>query len=132
MSQSGQRPRTTLQAEFVGDVTVIRIVGSMTEEDLSENLRSQAHVAAESGQVNWILDVSKVETMDACGLGEMLTALTILSDKGGTLAVAQPSAGFLRFFDLHPLLGSVRMFPSVEEAIEAIRKGSASFVPNLD
>ena len=82
--------------------------------------------------MNWILDVSKVETMDSSGLGEILAALTILSDKGGTLAVAQPSSGFRRFIDSQELMGPCRVYLSITEAAAAISEGTASFLPNLD
>ena len=133
MNRPGKKETATLQVERVGDVTVIRIVGSMTADGLSGDLRSAAQKAVESDRANCILDVSEVEEFDASGLGEILAALAILSEEGGTLAVAQPSQGFRDFFhDTDYLTGPSRVFSSIDDAIEALRKGAGSFIPDTD
>ena len=133
MSQSSHTRRTVFQADCVGDVTVIRIAGSMTTDGLSGSLRSAAQEAVESGTANCILDVSAVEEFDVSGLGEILAAVAILSEAGGSLVVARPSQDFLRFFDdADHLTGPCRWFSSIDDAMDAIRKGTGSFVPDTD
>ncbi len=115
-----------LDIETVGEVLVARLSGEMDLKNAGE-LRRALDRALDGFTVrHLILDLEKVSFMDSTGLGVVLGRYKRLAGTGGKLAVLGLQPPVRRVLDLSGVLRVVPEFRTLEQAVEALKRGEAS------
>jgi anti-sigma B factor antagonist len=66
-------------------VTVVDLSGSITSEGGSQDLRNKVKDLSDQGSKNIVLNFAKVERVDSAGIGELISAYTMVRNAGGDL-----------------------------------------------
>jgi anti-sigma B factor antagonist len=104
----------------VGDVTVLELKGKVTIGSGDVQLRDSIDETLGSGNTKILVDLGGVSKMDSSGLGELVSAHTAVTEKGGRIALANlPSK-------LYDVLGATRII-SVIDVFDDVDEGLASF-----
>jgi anti-sigma B factor antagonist len=77
------------------------------------------------GNRNFVLNLSGVEYIDSSGLGQLITIWTSIKNRGGHMAVLNPTKRVQRLFDITRLDTVFKICEKEEEAIALAGKASA-------
>ena len=102
-----------------GDVEVVA-AGRQLNADGVEAVRSKVMSCAQRGNWNYVLDLSKVETMDSPGLGMLVSALRTIRDLGGAVGLVTDSPRLHRILELCARDRSTNIFCRTADAITAL------------
>ncbi|HSL16766.1 MAG TPA: STAS domain-containing protein [Methylomirabilota bacterium] len=104
----------------VGNVTVLELKGKVTIGSGDVLLRETIEETVHQGANNVLVDLGGVSKMDSSGLGELVAAHNLVTDRGGRIALANlPS-------NLYDVLGVTRII-SVFDVFDDVDEGLASF-----
>lgn len=83
----------TIQANsrLVDGVMVVDLSGSITADGGSQELRNTVKNLAAQGNNKILLNLSKVDKVDSCGLGQLVRAYVTVRQAGGELKISNPS-----------------------------------------
>jgi anti-sigma B factor antagonist len=106
------------------DIVVISISGSM---DLSAApaLRESLVRLIDEGRTRLVLELAGVELIDSIGLGVIVGLVHRLRPHDGALAIATPSPQARTVLEITQLVRVVGAYDSVEDALGAVRGGTA-------
>ncbi|HEV2038324.1 MAG TPA: STAS domain-containing protein, partial [Candidatus Eremiobacteraceae bacterium] len=82
-----------------GGVDVVA-AGAQLNADGMEALRSKLMLCAQRGNWNYVLDLSRVKSMDSPGLGMLVSALRTIRDLGGAVGLVTDSPRLQRVLEL--------------------------------
>ena len=99
--------------------TVIEVSGYL-DVSTSPRLREQIHALAEEGPKVLIIDLGPIEFIDSSALGVILNGWKLLHAEGATLAVVSPQPRITKVFEITAINLSIRLFPSMDEAVEQL------------
>src|SRR5579864_1673497 len=102
-----------------GGVEVIA-AGSQLDADAMEAVRSKLMSCAQRGSWKYVLDLSKVKSMDSPGLGLLVSALRSIRDIGGSVGLVAGSPGLHRILELCARDRTCSIFSRTTEAIAAL------------
>ncbi len=71
-----------------GDVTILDVKGKITIGVGDVALRESVGQALESGAKNLLINLAGVSTIDSSGIGELVSAFTTVTNKGGKLKLS--------------------------------------------
>ena len=98
-------------------VTIIQPKGKVTIGVGDVALREAVHEALEAGARKILLDLESVSTVDSFGVGEMVSAYTTVTNKGGQLKIVNlPS----KVADILQMTQLIQVFDSFDDTQEAI------------
>ena len=98
-------------------VTIIQPKGKVTIGVGDVALREAVHEALEAGARKILLDLESVSTVDSSGVGEMVSAYTTVTNKGGQLKIVNlPS----KVADILQMTQLIQVFDSFDDTQEAI------------
>ncbi len=66
-----------------------------------------------------VIDMAKLDIMDSCGLGALVSALKMVTARGGFIHLARMKAGIVELLYLTKLEKRFRLFSSLEDALDA-------------
>jgi anti-sigma B factor antagonist len=69
----------------VNGVAIVDLSGRMTQDEGSQVLRATIKQLASQGQKHVLLNLSEVPFIDSSGIGELVSAFTVMRDLGGEL-----------------------------------------------
>jgi anti-sigma B factor antagonist len=72
-----------------GDVTVLKVKGSITIGEGDRTLRTTVREQIAKGHRKIVLDLHDVLTIDSSGLGELVSAYTAVTSEGGKMTLAR-------------------------------------------
>ncbi len=104
------------------DVAILRIVGRVDGGDLHRVEEASSRLVA-GGQRRVVLDCSRAEGPSSAGLGVVIYYRNLLARMGGELVMAAPRGAVLRSIRAAGIDKAVPIFDTLEEAVEAVRKG---------
>ncbi len=111
------------EIEHIGRTAVATLtVTELTQEAGAEQLADLLNELAETGALNFVLDVQNVQYMDTTCLGCLVKALNDLADRGGCIALANPNHSVHYVFRLTRLDRVFRICSNVMDAIEAVEE----------
>lgn len=113
--------RRSLRAEIADDAPVLRLIGELDAEDAP----AVRHLLAEqilTGGGSLVLDLSELTFIDSAGLAALIAAHKGTRSAGTSLVLAQPSAAVRKVLSLTGLNGILRTAPTVEAALEDLRR----------
>ncbi|MGQ9628940.1 MAG: STAS domain-containing protein [bacterium] len=100
-------------------VVVLSLRGYVSVSEV-ERLREQLSEILTRGCTNVLLDLSRVESMDSCGLGAIVRVRRSLKMRGGNFGVFGLNRRMQKLFETTRLSEIVRVFGSGEEGIKSI------------
>lgn len=101
----------------VGDVTVLDPKGKITIGVGDVALREAVHDALEAGKKNILVNLSGVTTMDSSGVGELVSAYTTVTNRGGKLKLNHLPP---KVEDIMQITQLITVFETFEDEDEAI------------
>ena len=101
--------------------TVVHIEGVFLSEPDQEKFRAQIKEIISAGEKHVIVDLSRVEHINSCGLGSLVCGLVAARQAGGDLSLMNPAAGVLRLLEITKLNTAFRIYPSVMSALAGDR-----------
>ena len=81
-------------------------------------LKKQLLKLIESGKINMIINLDKVNYIDSSGLGAITSAHLKVTSIGGNIKIVSPNADINKIFDITGLSKVVRIHPTFEAALE--------------
>jgi anti-sigma B factor antagonist len=82
-----------------GGIDVVA-AGRELNADGIESLRSRLIACARRGNFNYVIDLSKIKSVDSSGLGMLVSALRAIRDLGGSVGLVTPSPQLQRILEL--------------------------------
>ena len=78
-------------ARLVDNVTVLDLEGPFTLGSSSPSLGSVVRTLCEHGQLNILVNLGRVTSLDGAGLGELVSAFTQVTNSGGVMKLFNPT-----------------------------------------
>ena len=85
-----------------------------------EAIRSKVMSCAQRGNWKYVLDLSKVQSMDSPGLGMLVSALRSIRDLGGTVGLVTSSPRLHRMLELCARDRTCSIFSHTADAVTAL------------
>ena len=98
-------------------VTILEPKGKVTIGVGDVALREAVGEAVEAGSVNILVDLSGVSTMDSSGIGELVSAYTTVSNRGGKLKLLHLPPKVADILAITQLITVFEVFEDENEAI---------------
>lgn len=99
-------------------VTILAPRGKITIGSGDVDLRNAVHEQLEAGQRNILIDMGGVSTIDSSGIGELVSAYTSVSNRGGKVKLLHiPS----KVADILQITQLISVFDSYSDEDEAVR-----------
>ena len=108
-----------INVENKSGVTVLSPKGKITIGVGDVALREAVGEALEAGARNIVIDLGGVTTMDSSGVGELVSAYTTVTNRGGKLKLANLPSKVADILQITQLITVFETFDSVDEAIES-------------
>ncbi len=103
----------------VSGVTIIAPKGKITIGVGDVALRNAVHEAMDAGSKNILVNLGGVTTIDSSGIGELVSAYTTVSNKGGKLKLANLPPKVTDILQITQLISVFEVHESVAEALES-------------
>lgn len=100
-----------------GGVTVLHCQGKVTIGVGDVALREGVHEALNAGSKNILMDLAGVSTMDSSGIGELVSAYTTVTNRGGRLKLLNLPAKVSDILQITQLITVFEIFDNEDEAI---------------
>lgn len=107
------------------DIAVVRIGKALDFRNAAE-LKSSCHEHIKTGTRNFVLDFSSTGILDSTGLGAIFSLYRHLTPLGGQVVFAAVSRPVQVVVHLTRTYKVFRQYPSVEAALQQLRKRSGS------
>ncbi len=104
-------------------VTVLDLSGKITIGEGDVALRQAVHEALESGSRHLLLNLKAVSTMDSSGIGELVSAYTTVTNRGGSLKLELLPPKVLDILQITQLVTVFDIFEDEEEALKSFEAG---------
>ena len=106
-----------INVDAVDGVTVLRPKGKITIGVGDVALRKAVHEALDAGEKNILVNLEDVSTIDSSGIGELVSAFTTVTNRGGQLKLCcLPS----KVADILQITQLVQVFDIRESEAEAV------------
>jgi len=112
-----------IQQRNVSEVVILDLTGRLWILDLP--LRDKMNALLAEGNLYFVLNVSQVEYIDSSGLGQLVTIWTSIRNKGGHMAVLNPTKRVQRLFEITRLNTVFQIVETEGDAIKVASKASA-------
>jgi anti-sigma B factor antagonist len=118
---TGKSLALSLEAQRPGGAVVLHCQGRLMFQNEVRTLSGLVAEVLPSAR-RMIVDLSGVESIDSAGLGELALTHLWAEAAGFELKFAGPRKSILELFELTNLMSILDMYPSVPEAMAAIRQ----------
>ncbi len=115
----GIRSAATGQSSSSGEVEVVS-AGDDLDANGMEAVRTAVMSCAQRGNWSYVLDLSRVRSMDSPGLGMLVSALRTIRDLGGSVGLVTDSPRLLRILELCARDRNCSIFNHTADAIKAL------------
>lgn len=101
----------------VGNVSVIDLSGKITIGEGDVLVREKVAELLEKGNLNILINLNKVKYIDSAGVGELVSCLKRVKEKGGFLKLLNPSA---KVYDVLEIVNIGSVFETFKDEEEAL------------
>ena len=108
-----------IEARHVQGVTILEPKGKITIGVGDVALRESVTEALEAGARNILFDLGGVSTIDSSGIGELVSAYTTVTNKGGKLKLVSLPDKVADILQITQLISVFEVFDTEEEALAA-------------
>ena len=106
----------------VGDVTILDVSGKITIGVGDVQVRDAVHMALGSGARNLVLNLKNVTTIDSAGVGELVSAYTPVTNRGGKLKLVNLPSKVNDILQITQLITVFEVYDSEQEALESFHR----------
>jgi anti-sigma B factor antagonist len=106
----------------VGDVTIIDVSGKITIGVGDVQVRDAVHMALGSGARNLLLNLKNVTTIDSAGVGELVSAYTTVTNRGGRLKLVNLPSKVNDILQITQLITVFEVYDTEDEAVASFHK----------
>jgi anti-sigma B factor antagonist len=106
----------------VGDVTVLDVSGKITIGVGDVQVRDAVHMALGSGARNLVLNLKNVTTIDSAGVGELVSAYTTVTNRGGKLKLVNLPSKVNDILQITQLITVFEVYDGEQEALESFHR----------
>lgn len=106
----------------VGDVTILDVSGKITIGVGDVQVRDAVHMALGSGARNLVLNLKNVTTIDSAGVGELVSAYTTVTNRGGKLKLVNLPSKVNDILQITQLITVFEVYDSEPEALESFHR----------
>ena len=106
----------------VGDVTILDVSGKITIGVGDVQVRDAVHMALGSGARNLILNLKNVTTIDSAGVGELVSAYTTVTNRGGKLKLVNLPSKVNDILQITQLITVFEVYDEEKEAVESFHR----------
>jgi anti-sigma B factor antagonist len=100
-------------------VTILDLGGKITIGKGDVALREAVHQVLESGALKVLINLAEVTTIDSSGVGELVSAFTTATNRGGKLKLVNLPPKVNDILTITQLITVFEVFESEDEAIRA-------------
>lgn len=100
-----------------GGVTILEPKGKITIGTGDIALRDAVIEALDAGSLHILLDLNAVSTIDSSGIGEMVSAYTTVTNRGGGLALLNLPPKVADILQITQLITVFNVFDNEDEAV---------------
>lgn len=98
--------------------------GDQLDADGVDTLRLKLTSCAQRGSWRYVVDLTRVKTMDSLGLGMLVSALRAINDLGGKVGLVTDSPKLQRILETCARSRSCKIFGRTGDAIAALRSAT--------
>ncbi len=106
-----------VEATLNGSVVILKPQGRLTIEEDTRELQETLDQHISNDTRDFLLDMSRIRSMDAFGIGRLVTYYKRTRNNGGTLKLLRLSERLRRLLDLAQLLTIFETFDNEDEAL---------------
>ena len=106
----------------VGDVTILDVSGKITIGVGDVQVRDAVHMALGSGARNLVLNLKNVTTIDSAGVGELVSAYTTVTNRGGKLKLLNLPSKVNDILQITQLITVFEVYDDEKEALESFHR----------
>jgi len=106
----------------VGDVTILDVSGKITIGVGDVQVRDAVHMALGQGARNLVLNLKNVTTIDSAGVGELVSAYTTVTNRGGKLKLVNLPSKVNDILQITQLITVFEVYDSEPEALESFHR----------
>ncbi len=107
----------------VGDVTVLNLSGKIMGGPDHEKFQAEIKTLVAAGQVDVLLNLSKVSWVNSTGLGILVSAFHTLKKNGGQLKICEVSDRIDNILNVTQLKLVFETFDNCEDALASFKQG---------
>ena len=111
----------TVKCRRLDDVVILDISGRITLGEGAVTLRDALQKLLNSGERKLVMNLEDVDYIDSAGLGELVTAFTVVRAQGGQLKLLKLTHRIHDLLQITKLLTVFDAFESETEAIKSLR-----------
>jgi anti-sigma B factor antagonist len=100
-------------------VTILDVSGKITIGVGDVAVRDAVHTALASGRTNLLLNLQGVSTIDSAGVGELVSAFTTVTNRGGKLKLVNLPAKVNDILQITQLITVFDVYDDEREAVES-------------
>jgi anti-sigma B factor antagonist len=105
----------------IGDVTVLDLVGKITQTDSNGRLKEKVTALVTEGHKKLVLNLSGVSYVDSSGLGETVACYTTAKGKGGEVKLVGATVRIKELLVMTKLVTVFDSYDKLEEGIAAFK-----------
>ncbi len=102
-------------------VTILRPKGKITIGEGDVALRESVHEALNGGARQLLIDLSDTATMDSSGIGELVSAFTTVTNRGGRLKLLHLPPKVQNILQITQLITVFEVFDNEDEAVASFQ-----------
>jgi anti-sigma B factor antagonist len=106
----------------VGDVTILDVSGKITIGVGDVQVRDAVHMALGQGARNLVLNLKNVTTIDSAGVGELVSAYTTVTNRGGKLKLVNLPSKVNDILQITQLITVFEVYDTEQEALESFHR----------
>ncbi len=100
-----------------GDVTILEVEGKITIGKGDVALRDAVHQALGDGAKKIVMNLGSVSTVDSSGVGELVSAFTTVTNRGGKLKLLNLPPKVNDILQITQLITVFEVFDNEDEAV---------------
>jgi len=105
----------------VGDVTILDVSGKITIGVGDVAIRDAVHVALGGGARDILLNLKSVSTIDSAGVGELVSAYTTVTHRGGKLKLLNLPEKVNDILQITQLITVFEVYDDERSAVESFK-----------
>jgi anti-sigma B factor antagonist len=106
----------------VGDVFVLHLQGPITFGEATQKFRALIHETLDAGRKKILLNMAEVYYIDSSGLGELVSACTSATERGGKLKVMKLTKRVQDLVQLTRVYRVVEVFDDEDSAVKSFQQ----------
>ncbi len=113
------RTALTFREQSVRDVKVYHIDGKITGDNDTEKLCNQIKKSKEEDSRYFVMNFRQVKWINSLGLGNIISCLTSIRNRGGDLRLANVHDAAMKSFELTGIDALIKMYDTIDEAVDS-------------